>query len=103
MKKVIFTVGLVILLSMVQNQSANADIYGFTNAINAVGGAINAVNTSTRYTMSTYEYANRFLDRRQERLDRKRAEKEYSQDAKAEYYKTLQEAQKLESQTNSEL
>ena len=46
--------------------------------------------------MSTVEYAQRFTDRQQDRKDRKRAEKEYNENAEAEYYKTIQETRALE-------
>ena len=72
--------------------------YDTLNVINSAGYTIRNVNNASRSTMSTVEYAQRFTDRRQERLDEKRAEKEYSQDAEQEYYKTLEENRQLQQQ-----
>ena len=79
--------------------SVKADsVYDVLNVINSTGYTIRNVNNTGRSTMSTVEYAQRFTDRRQERLDEKRAQKEYSQDAEEEYYKTLEETRQLQQQ-----
>lgn len=98
MKKLLLTSALAVLCAFCVQMNASADIF---NTINNIGGAVHSINSAARGTMSTYEYGNRFLDRRQERLDRKRAEKSYSDDAEAEYYRTLQETQKLKNQNNN--
>lgn len=75
--------------------------YDVLNTVNSTGYTIRNLNNTSRSTMSTVEYAQRFTDRRQERLDDKRAQKEYSQDAEQEYYQTLQELNQLKQQVNN--
>ena len=64
--------------------------------INAAGTAINSVSGATRSAMSTFEMGQRVTDRTQERGDKKRAEKAYSDDTEEEYYRTLEETQTLQ-------
>ena len=78
------------------NMQAKADFLEVLNTINATSRTINSVNSAGRGTMSTVEYAQRFTDRQQDRKDRKRAEKEYNENAEAEYYRTIQETRALE-------
>ena len=84
------------------NMQAKADFLEVLNTINATSRTINSVNSAGRGTMSTVEYAQRFTDRQQDRKDRKRAEKEYNENAEAEYYRTIQETRALEQKYYSE-
>lgn len=74
---------------------AQASYTDVLRVINSTSNTINSVNRAGRGTMSTVEYSQRFLDRQQDRKDRKRAEKEYNANAEAEYYRTLQETQQI--------
>ncbi len=80
------------------NMQAKADYFSVLRTIGSTASTINSVNSAGRGTMSTIEYAQRFTDRQQDRKDRKRAEKEYNQNAEEEYYRTLQETQSLRNQ-----
>ena len=80
------------------NMQAKADYFSVLRTIGGTASAINSVNSASRGTMSTVEYAQRFTDRQQDRKDRKRAEKEYNENAEQEYYRTLQETQNLRQQ-----
>jgi hypothetical protein len=80
------------------NMQAKADYFSVLRTIGGTASAINSVNSASRGTMSTVEYAQRFTDRQQDRKDRKRAEKEYNENAEQEYYRTLQETESLRQQ-----
>lgn len=80
------------------NYPVNANFTDVLNTINRTSYTINSVNKAGRGTMSTIEYAQRFTDRQQDRQDRKRAEKDYNANAQDEYYRTLQETQRLRNQ-----
>ncbi|MBQ4078208.1 hypothetical protein IJD15_03410 [bacterium] len=84
------------------NIKAEADFLDVLHTINSTSNTINSVNRAGRGTMSTVEYAQRFTDRQQDRKDRKRAEKEYNENAEAEYYRTIQETRALEQKYYSE-
>ena len=96
MKKLIILCAFVCLCSMSISSTAQAGYLDVLNAINATGNTINTINRTSKGTMSTIEYSQRFTDRQQDRKDRKAAEKEYNDDAEAEYYRTLQETQQLQ-------
>lgn len=85
------------------NMQAKASFMEVLDKINATSRTINSVNSASRGTMSTVEYAQRFTDRQQDRQDRKRAEKSYNATAEQEYYRTLYETQQLQQQGNPNL
>ncbi len=105
MKKIFMNTLIALFVSLVIGtyNTAKANFMTVVDNINRTSNAISSVNQAGRGIFGSFEFFQRFKDRRQERREQKQAEKNYNASIQQEYYKTLYEVQELEQRYNSSL